>query len=266
MAARIARLYRHPVKGLTPEAVEHLDVSASGAVAGDRVLGLLLGDAGPPPRGEWWPKASFVTLMTTPGLARVAARFDGAARRLELRLPSGETLSTALDDEGERRALEAALTSHVAALEGSPLRGHPERVPLRLVGDGATPRYHDRGANHVTLLNSASIASLEEALGAPVDERRFRGNVILEGLEPWAELAWEGRTLALGSARLRVSGVIVRCQATHTDPTSGEWDLPVLTTLVRAFAQERPVMGVLAVPVGGSQALEVGAPVALEPR
>lgn len=266
MSPRIARLYRHPVKGLTPEAVERLEVSASGAVAGDRVLGLLLGDAGPPPRGEWWPKPSFVTLMTTPGLARVAALFDAAARRLELRLPSGETLAASLDDEGERRALEAGVTSYVAALEESPLRGHPERGPLRLVGDGTTPRYHDRGANHVTILNLASVASLEEALGAPVDERRFRGNVVLEGLEPWAELAWEGRTLALGSARLHVSGVIVRCQATHTDPTSGEWDLPVMTTLVRAFAQERPVMGVLAVPVRGPQTLEAGAPLVLEPR
>ena len=35
---RIARLYRFPVKGMTPHPVEQLSISDSGAVEGDRVL------------------------------------------------------------------------------------------------------------------------------------------------------------------------------------------------------------------------------------
>lgn len=259
-SARVVALYRYPVKGLTPEPAWSLRVLASGAVEGDRVLGLLLADAGPPARGQWWPKQRFVTLMTTPGLARLHARFDADARRLNVTLPRGLEVAAHVDDPAQRETLEAALTDYVAGLEESPRRGHPERGPLRLQGDGLTPRFHDRGANHVTLLNRASLRALAEVLGAPVDERRFRGNVALDGLPAWAELGWAGATIALGGARFRIDAPIVRCQATHTDPDAGAWDLPLMQTLVGAFGHERPMMGVLAEPLGAST-IEVGAPV-----
>ncbi|MEZ4502559.1 MAG: MOSC domain-containing protein [Dehalococcoidia bacterium] len=257
--SHVAALYHHPVKGLTPESVEHLKVLASGAVEGDRVLGLQLADAGPPVRGEWWPKDRFVTLMTTPGLARLDARFDVESRRLRLEA-GGELLASAqLDDVSERSALEAAATEFVLSLDENPLAGRPERAPLRLVGDGRTPRFHDRGARQVTILNRASVRALTEAIGAPIDERRFRGNVVLDGLAPWDELTWVGRDIVLGSTRFRVTGPVIRCLATHADPEGGGHDLPVMQTLVRAFEQEQPTMGVLAEMRGGGGDLDVGA-------
>ena len=51
--AAITRLYRFPVKGLTPQPVDRLDVRASGAVEGDRVLGFLFADAGEPDETGW---------------------------------------------------------------------------------------------------------------------------------------------------------------------------------------------------------------------
>ncbi len=45
--ASVATLYRYPVKGLTPESLDRATVLDSGTFAGDRILGLLLDDAGP---------------------------------------------------------------------------------------------------------------------------------------------------------------------------------------------------------------------------
>ena len=242
----VAALYRYPVKGMTPESVERISVLANGAVEGDRVLGFLLADAGQPPRGAWWPKTSFVVLMNTAGLARLNVRLDAPTRRLSVAL-DGTLLGDAdLDDGASREALAAAVTEYVLGLPHSPLAGHPERAPLRLVGDGVTPRYHDRGANHITIINRASVRALAEAIGDEVDERRFRGNVLVDGLAPFEEHTWEGKRVRLGDAEFAVTAPVIRCVATEADPTAGEWNLPILKTLVRAFEQERPRMGVLA--------------------
>jgi uncharacterized protein YcbX len=100
----------------------------------------------------------------------------------------------------------------------------------------------------VTLVGAASVAALAQALGAPVDERRFRMNVTLDGLAPWQELDWIGRRVRIGELEFDVTGPVVRCLATHANPESGERDLDVMQTLTRAFGQEQPTMGVLAVP------------------
>jgi uncharacterized protein YcbX len=69
----------------------------------------------------------------------------------------------------------------------------------------------------------------------PVDPRRFRGNLLIEGLEPWAETQWVGRQLAVGSVRLEVFKTITRCAATEVNPTTAERDLNVPKVLRAGF-------------------------------
>src|SRR5687768_11500601 len=82
---RVVALYRHPIKGFTPESCERLVVLPSGRIAGDRVLGVRFADTAAADEA-WSPKAGMLVLMNTPGLARLEARYDDQAGRLELRL------------------------------------------------------------------------------------------------------------------------------------------------------------------------------------
>jgi uncharacterized protein YcbX len=246
--AAITRLYRFPVKGLTPQPVDRLDVRASGAVEGDRVLGFLFADAGEPDETGWRGKASFLTMQNTPGLARVRSSYDPASRRLALAYQGAELVSGDVGAEQDRRRIVDAVTALVLGLEVNPLDGHASRLPLRLVGDGETPRFHDRKAHHVTLVNRASLDALAGRFGAEVDERRFRMNVTIDGLEAWVELEWIGRTIHIGGGEFEVTGPVVHCLATHANPDTGERDIEVMQTLTREFGHERPTMGVLAVP------------------
>ena len=60
---------------------------------------------------------------------------------------------------------------------------------------------------------------------------RFRGNVWLDGLAPFAEFDLVGRDLRLGTARLRVRERITRCKATTVDPATGISDADTLGAL-----------------------------------
>ncbi len=246
----IAALYRYPVKGLTAERLERATVLDSGTFAGDRVLGLLLDDAGPAVRDGWWPKQSFTALVNTPALARLRAHFDEETSRLSIAF-DGVTLVEADLEETGRARIAAAVTEYVRALDESPMRGRPERAPLHLVGDGESPAFHDRTAVHITVMGRASVDALAEAAGCEVDERRFRMNVVLDGLEPWEELGWVGQSIRIGELDFDVTGTVVRCLATHANPESGERDIDVMNTLTTAFGQEKPTIGVLAALRGG---------------
>jgi uncharacterized protein YcbX len=241
--ARVIALYRYPVKGFTPEACGSLTVLAEGRIAGDRALSFRFADS-KAADGQWVKKYECVVLANTPGLARLDVKLDHRAMRLAIGL-EGRVLAEAPLDEAGRGRLASALADYVLTLDENPLRSHPGRLPLRLVGDGVTPRYQDNEGGHATLHGRASLASVAVATGDPrLDETRFRSNIAVEGLVAWEELEWLGRRVRIGEVEFEVARRKVRCLATHANPRTGERDIPVMTVLKNVFAQEQPTFAV----------------------
>ncbi len=50
----------------------------------------------------------------------------------------------------------------------------------------------DSPTGYVSLINRASVAAVEDYLGAPVDPLRFRGNLLVEGLDRSPSWTWSG--------------------------------------------------------------------------
>ena len=243
----VAALYRYPVKGFTPETPESLTITDDGRVAGDRVLGFRFADT-PEADDAWSSKHGMVVLVNTPGLAKLRLRFDDANMRLSITLDGAPFADEALDDAGRRRLCDA-IAEYVLSLPEGPLAGHPEHLPLRLVGDGRTPRLTDRPDGYVTLHGRDSLSALAYALNdADVSEVRFRSNVAVEGLEAWQEQEWIGKTLRIGDVPFRAHAPVVRCLATHANPVTGVRDHQVMTTLTHAFSQEKPTFAICLVP------------------
>lgn len=270
MPPRVAALYRYPVKGLAPESRDALRVLPDGRVEGDRALAFRLGDAPAAPQQvggvDWWPKAQMLALVNTPALARLSLRLDVVAGRLAIRADGAPLVQAALDDDGRARIADA-VGAFARAQAVHPDLDRPGRLPLRLIGDPGTARYQDSAEGRVTLHGRDSLAALAAALGdAAVDERRFRSNIAIEGLEAWGEFAWPGGAIRIGGVTFDVLRPAVRCLATHVSPAAGERDRDVMGTLVRAFGHERPSFAVHMLPrdlppeggiVGVGDAIEV---------
>ena len=255
--ARVAALFRYPVKGFTPEACKSLTVLPEGRIAGDRVLGIRFANSGVADNA-WSKKHEFVALVNTPGLARLYLRFNHRARRLRISLEGAVLVDAALDEKG-RRQIAAAVENYVLDLDENPLSRHPERLPLRVVGDGVTPRYQDNEAGQITVHGRASIAAVAAAAGDPnLSERRFRSNIAVEGMEPWEEQSWVGRKVRIGRVKFDVVRPKVRCLAVNANPETGERDSPILATLLSAFAQQQPTFAVAMVTRGAGGRIRVG--------
>lgn len=256
----VAALFRYPVKGLTPESCDSLDVLPGGRIAGDRVLGFRFDDAAA--AGDaWGPKVDFAALVHTPRLAALRSRFDPATQRLRLQLGDDVLFDGVLDAEG-RAAAGAALERYVAPLDESPVARRPHPFPLHVVGDGVTPRYQDREPGYATLHGRGSLAAVAAAAGEDpaVTERRFRSNIAVEGVAPWDEQRWVGRRLRIGAVEFDVANPVARCLATHANPETGERDRRIMTMLLDLHPVERPTFAVLMTSARGGSVL-VGDPV-----
>jgi len=254
---RVVALYRYPLKGFTPEHCDTLTVLPEGRIAGDRTLALRFANA-PVADDQWCRKYEGVVLANTPGLAQLTTQFD--PQRLCLKVASdGNVLVDAGLDAAGRGRIVAALTEYVTGLDEHPLHGHPERLPLKLVGDGIKPRYQDNEAGQVTLHSRETIGSAAAALGDPdLSEHRFRSNIVIEGVDAWSEQSWLGRRVRIGAVEFDVVKPKVRCLATHANPVTGERDLKVMQLLMSSFSQKEPTLGVGMLTHGPGGVIRIG--------
>ena len=166
-------------------------------------------------------------------LQLVQSDYDGQSDVLTLRLPDGSVVTDSVDRADE---LETRFHSRVrlARLVRGPWSGAVSSLvgqPVRLVepGGGAT----DRGrAGAATLLGTASLRALAASLGTDrVDERRFRMNFGVDGLDAHGEDGWLGRRVAIGEAVVVPRGNVGRCVVTTQSPETGQTDLDTLKAL-----------------------------------
>lgn len=260
--ASVGALYRYPVKGFTPEACEQIVVQDDGRVEGDRVFAFRFADAVGPEDEEglaYWPKKRGLALMDMPSLARLRLRCDSDRRRLTIRDGDEVLVDAGIDDAG-RRKIEDAVTAWLRETSDARHLERPGRLPLRLIGDGVTSQFQDRPRGYVPVHAAASVAELGRAVETDVDDRRFRSNIVVEGVSAWDELEWQG-TVRIGDVAFTVQRPIVRCAAIMANPDTGRQDAPLLRTLTREFGQSAPSLGVLLLPASDGGVLRVGDPV-----
>jgi uncharacterized protein YcbX len=225
---RIASLYRYPVKGLSPERLTSATLDAGAYFPGDRLFAIENGPSGfDPAEPVHQPKIKYLMLMRHEVLATLRTRYEDASGDLVIDRDGKEALrASTTTPEGQD-----GITAFFEAFMPEALRGKP-----RLLQAPGGYRFTDSRSGFVSIINLASVADLEARIGAPIDPLRFRGNIMVEGLEPWGELALVGRELATASGlRLEVIKRIERCAATNVDPQTGARDLQLPKALMTAF-------------------------------
>ncbi|MEV8238827.1 MOSC N-terminal beta barrel domain-containing protein [Microbacterium testaceum] len=256
----VSALYRYPVKGFTPERRPHLVVQEDGRVRGDRALVFRFADA-TEPEDATFPKSRGLALMTFPTLARIALTYDDDSGSLRLRVDDID-LEADLSEEGRTRLAEA-VTAYLRSSSDAHLLDAEGVLPLGLIGDGRTARFQDRPQGYISLHGEASVAELDATVSAPVDDRRFRSNIVVSGAPAWAELGWEG-LVRIGEVLFDVQKPIERCAAITANPDTGVRDARLLRVLTSTFDQDVPTLGILLLPVDGGGVIREGDEVTID--
>ena len=173
-------------------------------------------------------------------LVTVQPRWDEASSTLALEFPDGDVVDGLVElGDVVQTDFYGVRAVHGRLVEGpwaAALSAFAERR-LRLVQADEPGAAVDRGPGAVTLLSLGSLAALAEVVGGPVDERRFRMLVGIDGCRAHEEDEWLGREVRIGDAIVRPLGNVGRCAVTTQNPETGLPDLDTLRGL-RAYRQD----------------------------
>lgn len=225
--ASLDSIYRYPVKGLSPDPLDSVELTPGETLPFDRAWAIENGPSGfDAEHPAYLPKIRFLMLMKNERLAALQTRFDEATCTLEVFRHGKRVAGGRLDDPLGRRLLE----QFFAAYMDEELRG----VPRILASEGHS--FSDVSARVVSIASLASLREVERVAGRPVHPLRFRANLYVEGWLPWQEFMLVGETLRIGrSATLKIVSRIVRCAATNVDPESGARDMQIPRLIDGAF-------------------------------
>jgi uncharacterized protein len=243
-SARIASLYRYPVKGLSGEKLAAVELTPGATFPMDRAFALENGPSGfDPAAPTWQPKIKFLCLMRNASLAALATRYDDASGILTVAQNGKTELEARLGDSKGRAALEHFFQEFM----GRDARGKIRllEAPAALPSEARSQRgniqrhsFSDVAKKVVSIINLESVAALERSIKRPVHPLRFRGNLYVDGWPTWLETQLVGHEIEIGSARLRVVKMIRRCAATEVDPETAERDIDVPDALYRLTGDE----------------------------
>ena len=228
--ATVTALYRFPVKGLSPQSLETVSCKAGETFPFDRAYAIENGSRDfDPINPKYYPKAKFLQLMTNEQLAALQTEFDDETQSLKILRNGKQVAAGNLALPIGRQLIE----QFFAAYLGAAARGTPHIV----TADGH--HFADVPDNFISLINLASVREIERVVGRPVDPMRFRGNIYVEGWEPWQELSLIGGTVSIDDKpALKVVEPIGRCAATNVDPATGERDMQLPRVLNDIFGHE----------------------------
>lgn len=226
-SATVARIYRYPVKGLSPEPLDRITLAPGQTVPLDRAYAIENGASGfDPAAPAYFPKQRFLMLMRNERLASLATHLEEATHTLTIKQDGSAVVQGDLRSASGRTAIEQFFASFCS----DELRGPPKIL------HASGHSFSDVARKVVSLINLASVAEVAGAIGAPVDPLRFRANIYVDGWPAWREFELLDQELAIGSAvRLKPVKRIVRCAATNVDPSTGARDLAIPATLLRRY-------------------------------
>jgi uncharacterized protein YcbX len=202
------------------------------------------------------PNGVFMSQRTEPRLALIQPEIG--ADQLTLRSEGFAALPIPLHPQGEPKPAEvwknaisaldqgdeaAAWLSRVIGKEARLLRISPvldRRASPEYAGPTRAPVSFADGFP-ILVANLASLTHLNTRMPQPLGMERFRPNIVLEGLEPFAEDRIS--TLHIGNITLRLVKPCTRCVITSTDQSTGELSTNPLPIL-RQFRFDKALMGV----------------------
>ena len=236
MSAEITSINYCPVKSVSFQSIENCKIKKNIGIIGDRIFAFAkdldkeqakLFEKSPAERkGKW---NNVLTLKNSPALNKYNFLFK--EEKLTLTLKDKEILSIDINQPFEKEAL----SNKISELEKS------LKQPITLMKNDDFPFFDTSISkkvdfvNSVSLLNIQSINDFENKINKKIETSIFRGNICIDGVEPWKEREWIGKIIKINNISFKVEKNIPRCVAINLKPKSDDNSFNLLQLLKKNF-------------------------------
>jgi uncharacterized protein YcbX len=236
MSAIISSINYCPVKSVSFQTIEKCEIKKDIGIINDRIFAFAkdldakqakLFEKSPEERKGKWNKV--LTLKNSPALNKYNFIFKD--EKLTLTLKDKEILSIDINQSSEREAL----SNKISELESS------LKQPLTLMKNHDFPFFDTSISkkvdfvNSISLLNIQSINDFEKKVNKKIETSIFRGNICIDGIDPWKEREWIGKTIKINNISFKVEKNIPRCVAINLKPQTDDNSFNLLQSLKKTY-------------------------------
>ncbi|MDC0518399.1 MOSC domain-containing protein [Candidatus Pelagibacter sp.] len=236
MSAAISSINYCPVKSVSFQSIEKCKIKKDIGIIGDRIFAFAkdlnldqakLFEKNPSERKGKWNKV--LTLKNAPALNKYNFIFQD--NKLTLILKDQKILTIDIDNLSDRERL----SNKISELESS------LNQPLVLMKNYESPFFDTSISkkvdfvNSVSLLNIQSINDFQKKIDMKIEPSIFRGNICIDGIEPWKEREWIGKIININKVSFKVEKNIPRCVAINLKPKSDDNSFNLLQLLKKTY-------------------------------
>ena len=236
MSATISSINYCPVKSISFQTIDKCEIKKDIGIIGDRIFAFAKDlnldkaqqfEKSPEERKGKWNKV--LTLKNSPVLNKY--NFLYKKNSLTLTLNDKEILTIDINELSERQLL----SNKIIELENS------LKEPIVLMKNEEFPFFDTSISNKtvlshsVSLLNNKSIEDFKNKINQKIEAQRFRGNIHIDGVEPWKEREWIGKIVKINGVSFKVEKNIPRCVAINLKPTTNDNSLNLLQSLKKNY-------------------------------
>ena len=216
----VTDIFRHPMKSHGREAMQKVSLSKGKTMPWDRCWAVAH-EASTADGSTWVHCVNFSRGSKAPSLMAIEAKLDETAQTLTLSHPNRKDFTFQPDDERQLSGFLAWVKPLMP-----PERAQSARI-IRVPERGST----DTDYPSLSINSHTSLRALSDSMGVTLSPLRWRGNIWLDDLDPWAEHSWCGRRFRIGTVVFEGVEPVVRCLATTANPETGEQDADTLGAL-----------------------------------
>jgi len=236
MSATISSINYCPVKSVSFQTIENCEIKKNIGIIGDRVFAFAkdldleqvkLFEKSPEERKGKWNKV--LTLKNSPVLNKY--NFVLKDKKLTFTLKDHEILTININELSEREALSTKITE----LENS------LKQPIVLMKNNKSPFFDTSISNKVDFVNSVSLLNIQsindfqKKIEKEIEPSIFRGNICVDGIEPWKEREWIGKIIKINNVFFKVEKNIPRCVAINLKPQTDDNSFNLLQSLKKTY-------------------------------
>ena len=216
--AYLSEIWRYPIKSHGRESIAEIKVAAGKALPSDR-LWAVVHENSSVDGSQWAACHNFSRGSKAPGLMAIESYFDETTNRLTLSHPDKKQITFCADTESD------ILIDWTRDLIADGRSGSVKLIRAKVAA------MTDTEYQSITICSSSSHSSLASEMGLDLSNKRWRGNLWIDELEPWEEMTWIGKIVHIGNVQSEVIDNVQRCMATTANPETEERDVDTLGAL-----------------------------------
>ena len=236
MSATISSINYCPVKSVSFQIIKKCEIKRNIGIIGDRTFAFAkdldldqvkLFEKSPDERKGKWNK--ILTLKNSPVLNKYNFVFKD--EKLTLTLKDKAILTIDINQVSERQVLSNKITELEDSL----------KQPIVLMNNKEFPFFDTSISNKVDFVNSVSLLNIQsindfqKKIDKKIETSIFRGNICVDGIEPWKEREWIGKIIKINGISFKVEKNIPRCVAINLKPKTDDNSYNLLQSLKKTY-------------------------------